>query len=119
LVAGEGVLGFRRAFHFAGCQNVIASLWKVSDEATCALMVLFYRYLWEENLPPIQALRKAQLALYHNPGTVKSLSNVRGPNLKEVDPGKSPAKVKHGGKAHPKSWAGFTISGIPQPKARR
>jgi CHAT domain-containing protein len=39
----------------------------VDDEATAALMVLFYRHLWEEKLPPIEALRRAQLAVYRHP----------------------------------------------------
>ena len=40
---GEGVFGFQRAFHLAGAQNVVASLWKVDDQATAALMAIFYR----------------------------------------------------------------------------
>ena len=56
---GEGVLGLQRAFGEAGCRTVIASLWKVDDEATRALMGHFYRCLWEEGLPPLEALRRA------------------------------------------------------------
>ena len=56
--AGEGVFGLQRAFHLAGCRNVIASLWKVDDEATAALMKLFYHHLWVQKQPPLEALRQ-------------------------------------------------------------
>ena len=48
LTAGEGVQGLVRAFHLAGCPTVIASLWSVGDDATAALMVVFYHGLWED-----------------------------------------------------------------------
>ncbi len=61
VAGGEGVYGLQRAFHTAGTQNVIASLWKVNDDATASLMRLFYYKLWKENKPPLEALREAQL----------------------------------------------------------
>lgn len=40
---GEGIHGFRSALRIAGVQNMIFSLWSVSDIATKELMVEFYR----------------------------------------------------------------------------
>jgi CHAT domain-containing protein/Tfp pilus assembly protein PilF len=62
-VRGEGLLGLTRGFMHAGAPRVVASLWKVSDQATAALMDRFYRALLVERLPPAAALRTAQLAL--------------------------------------------------------
>jgi CHAT domain-containing protein len=112
---GEGVYGLVRAFHIAGTRNVAASLWKVDDEATAALMVLFYRHLWgRKPLPPVEALRQAQLALYRNPQHVKEWSAGRGPNLKIVLPGsasKEPDKLVGAKTAPAKAWAAFVLSG--------
>ena len=41
-VRTEGLVGLVRAFAFAGSRQVLASLWRVDDEATCALMKKFY-----------------------------------------------------------------------------
>lgn len=55
----EGYGGLIRAFKMAGVKHVIASLWKVSDEATADLMVLFYKNL-VDGLEPHESLIKAQ-----------------------------------------------------------
>jgi len=46
-VEGEDVLGLTRAFIYAGAQNVVCSLWPVSDESTKTLMETFYTKLNE------------------------------------------------------------------------
>jgi CHAT domain-containing protein/tetratricopeptide (TPR) repeat protein len=61
VAGGEGLLGLQRAFQEAGAWSVLASLWQVDDEQTRALMSRFYNNLWQNNLPPIKALREAQL----------------------------------------------------------
>ncbi len=62
IVDGQGVYGLQRAFQVAGAQNVVISLWKVDDEATKELMILFYKdYL--ENGNARQSLKSAQLKL--------------------------------------------------------
>ena len=108
VAGGEGVFGLQRAFHLAGSRNVIASLWKVNDEATTALMTLFYAKLWKENKPPIVALREAQLTLYRQPEQIKSLAQ-RGLNLDKPVP--LPEGGKVGNQPHPALWAAFMLSG--------
>ncbi|MCH8566925.1 MAG: CHAT domain-containing protein [Balneolales bacterium] len=45
IVNGEGVLGFQRAFLFAGSDAVAVTLWSVEDRSTSLLMRSFYRNL--------------------------------------------------------------------------
>ncbi|MCZ6693048.1 MAG: CHAT domain-containing protein, partial [Bacteroidetes bacterium] len=59
---GEGVYGLQRAFMVAGSQSVVMSLWKVSDEATQALMTDFYT-IWLQTGDKRAAFKKAQLNL--------------------------------------------------------
>jgi CHAT domain-containing protein len=41
--SGEGVFGLRRAFMIAGAQNLLMTLWPVSDEVTPKIMADFYK----------------------------------------------------------------------------
>jgi len=41
--SGEGVFGLRRAFMIAGAQNLLMTLWPVSDETTPKIMADFYK----------------------------------------------------------------------------
>lgn len=120
VAAGEGVFGLQRAFHIAGTHNVVASLWKVNDEATAALMALFYRNLWDKKkpLPAREALRRAQLALYYHPESIPAWARgERGPNLKDVHltSQAEPSSGKGGavsGRASARLWAAFVLSGV-------
>jgi CHAT domain-containing protein len=40
--AGEGVMGLRRGFMQAGTQNLLMTLWPISDETTVQIMADFY-----------------------------------------------------------------------------
>jgi len=114
LYATEGIVGLTRAFMFAGAPRVVASLWKVDDEATRALMVRFYE-LWnpredagsgKKGLSAAAALREAQ-------------AHVRTYVREEVD---VEASRKAGRTVirrsspwqHPAYWAGWVLWGLPE-----
>lgn len=63
---GEGIIGLTRAFQYAGARSVLASLWRVEDEATAELMQRFYRHL-RTGKAKDEALRAAQLELIRRP----------------------------------------------------
>ena len=87
VTGGEGILGLVRGYLQAGAGGVIASLWKVDDDATQALMVRFYE-LWDPEgatgLPAAEALRDAQAYVAAQEGW-----------------------------AHPTYWAGWQLWGAP------
>ena len=62
-VKGEGMTGLPRAFMMAGARRVVASLWKVDDDATTELMMRFYKQIFEHGRSPAAALRAAQLEI--------------------------------------------------------
>jgi CHAT domain-containing protein len=115
VAGGEGTFSLQRAFHLAGTRNVVASLWKVPDEPTAALMGLFYHKLWEQGLPPMEALRQAQLEIYRHPQRIAEWSKeFRGKF--EVVPGSPvtpPAEIKPNpdGTTPAFFWAAFSLSG--------
>ena len=111
LAGGEGVMGLSRAFHLAGARSVVASLWTVNDNATKALMVEFYRNLWERKLPKVEALRQAQLTMLrkYDPteGKLRGAWTINATKAK-LDPD-SPAL--HTTSLPPFYWAAFVLSG--------
>jgi CHAT domain-containing protein len=91
-VKGEGLIGLTRGFMYAGASSVVASLWKVDDEATAELMRHFYGYMLRDGLSPAAALRKAQV-------TMSQQKRWQSPYY----------------------WAGFVIQGqyLPSPRVNR
>jgi CHAT domain-containing protein len=114
-VAGDQcVQNLGKALHAAGCRDVVASLWNVPDDATAALMALFYDELLVKKRPPLEALRQARLYLYRHPEKVKEVAE-RGPPRRDLEE-KAPAETakpaeKPGARAAVKDWAGFFLSG--------
>jgi len=70
----EGALSLSRAFAFAGCPNIVTSLWKAEDRSTAYITTKFYAYA-EKGYTYTEALQKAKLDLlndasmsqYHSP----------------------------------------------------
>ena len=62
---GEGVRSLARAFNFAGCPNVTASLWAAPDLSTKKIVVPFYQSL-KSGLPKDVSLQKAKLNFLDN-----------------------------------------------------
>jgi CHAT domain-containing protein len=62
---GDGVeiLGFGYQVKKAGAKSAIASLWKVDDAGTQALMAAFYKELQKGDVTIAEALRRAQISL--------------------------------------------------------
>jgi CHAT domain-containing protein len=123
---GECVQNLQRAFHVAGCADVIASLWSVPDESTAALMAVFYEELLGHHKPPLEALRSAQLWVYRNPGRISERAERGAPRLDKATrlPGTAAAPRPQEGTNHPeraadqgdrraalKDWGGFILSG--------
>jgi CHAT domain-containing protein/tetratricopeptide (TPR) repeat protein len=85
-VAGEGVLGLRRAFEMAGAHTVIMSLWPVGDATTASWMERLYRQRFVARAPTLEAVRAASLGLLRD------------------------ARAR-GASTHPARWAGFIAAG--------
>ena len=84
---GEGVMSLSRAFMYAGCPNIVMSLWRAKDQPTTLIMTDFFGFLKKE-MSKDEALRMAKLNY-----------------LQTADPLK----------AHPANWATFVFFGDPEP----
>jgi len=81
---GEGNVSLSSALIQAGAQNVMNTLWKVSDNSTADLMIAFYSDFLKRNHNPnyAESLRKAKLKI-----------------------------MKNSQFSHPFFWAGFVLNG--------
>ncbi len=60
LVKGEGLMSLSRAFSYAGCDNIITSMWKADDLSTAYISGRLHRYL-QKGYTIAEALRQARL----------------------------------------------------------
>jgi len=102
---GEGLLGLQRAFHVAGAESVVSSLWKVNDQATRLLMERFHANLWRKKMGKGDALREAQLWMLREGGKQKA-DGARG--VADLDEAQPPSSD---GRLPPYYWAAFVLSG--------
>jgi tetratricopeptide (TPR) repeat protein len=106
---GEGVMGLRRSFQQAGADTVVASLWKVPDHATKALMARFYENLWQKKMGKLEALREAQLwMLEHGAQQPEIRREMQARGLKELE---SDTQVTKSHLLPPYYWAAWVLSG--------
>jgi CHAT domain-containing protein/Tfp pilus assembly protein PilF len=71
LIRGEGIMSLARGFHYAGCANVVMSLWQVDDKSTSQIMNYFYKHL-KHGVGISEALRLAKIEYLENADEVKS-----------------------------------------------
>lgn len=62
LVKGEGLMSLSRAFTYAGCPNIITSLWKAEDRATAFITGRLHTYM-EKKMARDEALQAAKIDL--------------------------------------------------------
>lgn len=67
IISGESPITLAQAFHAAGAQSVIATLWPVSDIASSKFSSLFYNYLCKKGVHPSEALVAAKKSMQQDP----------------------------------------------------
>ncbi|MEO0638975.1 MAG: CHAT domain-containing tetratricopeptide repeat protein [Bacteroidota bacterium] len=56
---GEGIMSLARAFKYAGCDNIVMSLWQANDQATSEIMERFFELI-RSGVPQAEALQRAK-----------------------------------------------------------
>ncbi len=108
----QAEMGFAGLAVQAGVKSALASLWKVDDLGTLAVMTEFYQQLNSENvLIKAEALRQAQLALLRSQVRIES-SQLVGTS-RNISVAKTLVNTPESNLSHPYYWAGFTLIGNP------
>jgi len=96
---GDDLVGFSRAFIFAGAPSVICTLWQVIDESTADTMIAFHRAL-QTGRGRIGALRDAQTSIWDREFVLEHTVGGGDETQKVTVPGR-----------HPYLWAPFVLIG--------
>jgi CHAT domain-containing protein/tetratricopeptide (TPR) repeat protein len=108
-------MGFPGAFHSAGADHVLGSLWKVNQLATAILLDRYFDALAIEQVSRPEALRNSQLDLMRmerDEVLAWVINNCqRMPASLRDDVCKGVGKLDSLPFAHPQWWAGFFLSG--------
>ncbi|MEO1591917.1 MAG: CHAT domain-containing protein, partial [Cyanobacteria bacterium J06632_22] len=107
---GIEVLGLGYQIQRAGAKAAVASLWRVNDGGTQALMNAFYLAL-SEGHPKAEALRLAQLALIEDDLSVIDRGTSRSATLTVTDTTTGEPLALQGQSDHPFYWAPFILIG--------
>jgi CHAT domain-containing protein len=67
LLKGEGLSSIGRAFKYAGCNDLVMTLWKINDRSASLIIQKFCKNL-HRGLPTADALRKAKIDYLKNTG---------------------------------------------------
>ena len=65
LLKGEGLSSIGRAFKYAGCNDLVMTLWKINDHSASVIIKKFCQNL-RHGLPTAAALRKAKIECVKN-----------------------------------------------------
>jgi CHAT domain-containing protein/tetratricopeptide (TPR) repeat protein len=112
----EGVIGFTRAFLYAGAASVVATSWNVPDASSYELMSRFYRERERARE------RERGRARHYTPDTARALRAAQLSTLAALRQGKmtvtTPGDLTGRGTTvalpdHPLFWAGFIVVGEP------
>jgi len=93
---GDEYMGLSASFLFAGAHNVLATQWRVDDNASRLLIEDFYQGL-NDGLSPVQALQQAQ----------HQLREMSVETLKQRSPNTAITRTYD----NPYYWAGFIVIG--------
>ncbi|MCB0837514.1 MAG: CHAT domain-containing protein, partial [Bacteroidetes bacterium] len=85
LLKGEGMMNLARAFRYAGCKNILMSLWRANDASTRELMSRYFQHL-ADGKGKAESLRQAKLEM-----------------------------ISQSSWKHPFYWAGFVLIGDDEP----